>query len=124
MSKAKTIAAEQKAEIIDRGRGPEIAGTRITVYDVMDYYTEGWDSRRIARLFRLEPRQIRAAIKYIEEHKEEVEKDYQEILERCERGNPPELQAKLDAIHAKHQKLWADRRRQKRSQSRQRNTRR
>jgi len=25
------------AKIIDRGRGPEIEGTRITVYDVMDY---------------------------------------------------------------------------------------
>ncbi len=24
--------------IIDRGRGPEIEGTRITVYDIMDYY--------------------------------------------------------------------------------------
>jgi len=26
------------ADIIDRGRGPEIAGTRITVYDILDYY--------------------------------------------------------------------------------------
>jgi hypothetical protein len=25
------------AKIIDRNRGPEIEGTRITVYDVMDY---------------------------------------------------------------------------------------
>src|SRR5262249_35113813 len=29
-------------EIINRGRGPEIAGTRITVYDIMDYYQLGW----------------------------------------------------------------------------------
>jgi uncharacterized protein (DUF433 family) len=28
--------------IIDRGRGPEIAGTRITVYDIVDYLEEGW----------------------------------------------------------------------------------
>ena len=28
------------AKIIDRGRGPEIEGTRITVYDVMDYLPE------------------------------------------------------------------------------------
>ena len=25
------------ATIIDRGRGPEIAGTRITVYDIWEY---------------------------------------------------------------------------------------
>ena len=30
------------AQIINRGRGPEIEGTRITVYDVMDYLQEGW----------------------------------------------------------------------------------
>lgn len=29
------------AQIIVRGRGPEIAGTRITVYDVLDYRTIG-----------------------------------------------------------------------------------
>ena len=28
------------AKIIDRGRGPEIAGTRITVYHVMDYSSQ------------------------------------------------------------------------------------
>ena len=31
-----------EAKIIDRGRGPEIAGTRITVFDVMDYLENGW----------------------------------------------------------------------------------
>ena len=35
-------------KIHDRGRGPEIEGTRITVYDVMDYYCEGWPATRIA----------------------------------------------------------------------------
>ena len=28
--------------IINRGRGPEIAGARITVYDVLDYLQAGW----------------------------------------------------------------------------------
>jgi len=41
------------AKIIDRGRGPEIAGTRITVYDVMNYLQEGWRYDQIAGLFRL-----------------------------------------------------------------------
>ena len=40
---------------IDRGRGPEIEGTRITVYDVMDYLQEGWRYDQIAGLFRLPP---------------------------------------------------------------------
>jgi len=35
------------AKIIDRGRGPEIAGTRITVYDVMN------TSKRVGAMIRL-----------------------------------------------------------------------
>ena len=38
--------APHEATIIDRGRGPEIAGTRITVYDVMDYLKHGWHRAR------------------------------------------------------------------------------
>src|SRR3989442_15866224 len=29
------------ARIIDRGRGPEVAGTRVTVYRIMDFVREG-----------------------------------------------------------------------------------
>ncbi len=54
--------------IINRGRGPEIEGTRITVFDVMDYLKVGWHRDRIATLFRLSSRDIQAAIDYIETH--------------------------------------------------------
>ncbi len=88
-----------EAKIINRGRGPEIAGTRITVYDVMDYYKDGWHRDQIAALFRLSSRDIQAAIDYIESHKEEVEKDYQKILDRHRNYKyPPEVQAKIDKI--------------------------
>ena len=42
--------------IINRGRGPEIAGTRITVYDVLDYLQAGWRYDQIAGLFRFSRR--------------------------------------------------------------------
>ena len=41
------------AKIIDRGQGPEIEGTRITVYDVVGYWRKGWQHEQIAGLFRL-----------------------------------------------------------------------
>jgi uncharacterized protein (DUF433 family) len=97
--------------IINRGRGPEIAGTRITVYDILDYTTMGWHHTAIAAWFRISSRQVLEAIKYIEEHKEEVMANYQKILDRCAKGNPPELQAKLDASHARFQAFIAERRR-------------
>jgi uncharacterized protein (DUF433 family) len=98
--------------IINRGRGPEIAGTRITVYDILDYMTQDWHHTTIAAWFRISSAQVKAAIRYIEEHKEEVMAEYQQMLERDARGNPPELQARLDETHAKYQALWAEKRRQ------------
>ena len=84
------------AKIIDRGRGPEIAGTRITVYDVMDYIQEGWCCDQMAGLFRLPPDDIQAALEYIEAHQAEVMADYQQILARHRNVQyPPEVQAKL-----------------------------
>lgn len=89
-----------EARIIDRGRGPEIAGTRITVYNVLDYIEEGWHPARIALFFSISTDQVQAAIDYIAMHRDEVMPEYREMLAHDERGNPPELQAKLDAGHA------------------------
>ena len=89
--------------IIDRGRGPEIAGTRITVYDVWEYAKVGWHHTAIAALFRVSSAQIVAAISYIETHKPEVLAEYQSIMDRVSRGNPPELQARFAASHARLQ---------------------
>jgi uncharacterized protein (DUF433 family) len=87
--------------IINRGRGPEIAGTRITVYDILDYTRAGHHHTYIAALFGLSSAQVLAGIKYIEEHQEEVMAEYNKMLERCARGNPPEILAKLEKSRAK-----------------------
>jgi len=88
-----------EAKIIDRGRGPEIAGTRITIYDVIDYHMSECHRDMIADTLELSSEQVEVAIRYIEEHRDEVMVEYREMLARDARGNPPELQAKLDAGH-------------------------
>ena len=92
-------------QIIDRGRGPEIEGTRITVYDVIDYLQEDWRAGQIAALFRLPLEEIEAAIAYIEQHEDEVMADYQQIIARHRKMTySPAVQAKLaDA----HERFWA-----------------
>jgi uncharacterized protein (DUF433 family) len=92
-----------EAKIVDRGRGPELAGTRITVYDVLDYHDLGWHRDMIADTLELSSEQVEVAMRYIEEHRDEVMADYAEILARDARGNPPTLQAKLDRAHEKLQ---------------------
>jgi len=88
--------------IHDRGRGPEIVGTRITVYTIMHYLEGGRDTpEQIAELLRITPEEMAAALEYIKQNKEAVTAEYHKIEERIARGNPPEIQAKLDAIHAR-----------------------
>jgi len=92
----------KESVIINRGRGPEISGTRITVYDVMDYYTTGWHRDEIAALFRLSSRDIEAATDYIEANKEEVQREYQKILDRHHNYKyPPWVQKVVDECRGK-----------------------
>jgi len=98
------------AKIINRGRGPEIEGTRITVYDVFDYVSQGWHRDRIAALFRLSSRDIQAALDYIQQHRDEVTAHYQSILDRQRTYQyPPEVEAKIAASRARAQARLAAR---------------
>jgi uncharacterized protein (DUF433 family) len=85
------------AQIINRGRGPEIAGTRITVFNILDFRKEGWHRDRIAAQFRLSSDQVQAAFDYIDANRDEVMSQYQRILDRHKNYQyPPDVQAKID----------------------------
>ena len=107
-----------EAKIIDRGRGPEIAGTRITVYDVLDYHKSGWHRDMIADTLTLTSQQVEVAIRYIQDHLGEVMADYAEMLARDAQGNPPELQARLDAGHEPFLAMVRERRDEKKPEAR------
>ncbi len=98
-------------QIIDRGRGPELADIRITVFDVIPYLEEGWSPSSIAYWLGITVDQVKALIRYIEEHREEVMAENRKIVERIARGNPPEIEEKVKASHAKLLALKAERER-------------
>jgi uncharacterized protein (DUF433 family) len=81
--------------IIDRGRGPELVGTRVTVYLIMDFLKYNYPASEIARELAITTQQVRAALDYIEEHRTQVDADYERILERVNRPNAPEVEAFL-----------------------------
>lgn len=91
--------------IHDRGRGPEIKGTRITVYSILDCLLENWPPERTADWFQISTKQVETAVDYIREHTTEVLTDYLQILERSKLGNPPELEAELAAGRGKLREL-------------------
>jgi uncharacterized protein (DUF433 family) len=90
-----------KAQIIKTGRNPRIAGTRISVYALLEYLEDGWRPEDVAFSLNLTKDQVDAAIHYIEQHKQEVMLEYEQIMDRIKRGNPPEIQAKLDAARGR-----------------------
>ena len=79
-----TIADSGQIAIIRTERGLMIAGTRITLYDVMDYVQAKYPSKFIQGLFDLTQEQINSALTYIEAHRAEVEIEYQQVLKEAE----------------------------------------
>ncbi len=66
--------------IVETSRGPSVAGTRITVYAVVDYLKSGFSPDAIRENLRLSHEQLSAVTEYIELHCAEVERDYAEIV--------------------------------------------
>jgi uncharacterized protein (DUF433 family) len=99
--------------IIDRGRGPELAGTRITVFDIIPYLQAGHTPTYIAAVLGLSTDEVRALMQYLEEHREEVMAENRKIEERIARGNPPEVRARLEGSIAKLHALRDELRRKK-----------
>jgi len=73
-----------QANIIRTERGLTISGTRITVYDVMDYVTEQYPQKFIRAMLSLTDEQVDAALSYINAHRDEVEAEYQAVLKEAE----------------------------------------
>jgi uncharacterized protein (DUF433 family) len=79
-----TPVSNGQAIIIRTERGLTIAGTRITLYDVMDYVSAQYPPKFIRAMLSLSDEQVNAALSYIEAHRAEVEAEYQTILQEAE----------------------------------------
>jgi uncharacterized protein (DUF433 family) len=76
--------ATDQTTIVRPERGLTIAGTRITLYDVMDYLVAGRPREFILNWLPLTEEQLDAALVYIEKNRDEVEAEYQEVLATAE----------------------------------------
>ena len=79
-----TSASNEQLGIIRTERGLSIAGTRITLYDVMDYVTAEYPPKFIRGMLNLTDEQVNAALSYIEANRAEVEAEYQTVLKEAE----------------------------------------
>lgn len=70
--------------VVETSRGPSIAGTRITVFSVMDSLKSEHSRDLIKQLFLISDDQLDAVLEYIATHPTEVEKEYAEIVRRSQ----------------------------------------
>jgi uncharacterized protein (DUF433 family) len=66
------------------GRGLVVAGTRITLYTIMDHLKDDWPPHLIQDWFNLSDEQIQGVLAYIEAHQTEVEAEYEQVLADAE----------------------------------------
>jgi uncharacterized protein (DUF433 family) len=79
------ISQSNKKVVITRTeRGLTISGTRITLYDVMDYVKSQYPAKFIQGLFELTDEQINAALSYIEINRDVVEAEYAQVIRETE----------------------------------------
>jgi uncharacterized protein (DUF433 family) len=105
--------------IHDRGRGPEIVGTRITVYNLLpDFLDETATEAYICKVYSLSPEQVTAARAYILNHLDTVLAEHLKIEARLAEGNPPEVieKAKQTKVQFLKFKQWLAEQKQAESQ--------
>jgi len=76
--------ATAQSTVVRTGRGLSIAGTRITLYDVMDYVKADWPPMLIQHWLNITEQQITDVLAYIETHRADVEAEYQQVLQHAE----------------------------------------
>lgn len=70
--------------VVRTSRGLSIAGTRITLYSILDYVHAGWPPKLIRDRLNLTEQQMTDALDYIITHQAEVETEYQQVLRDAE----------------------------------------
>jgi uncharacterized protein (DUF433 family) len=76
-----TPISDKQATIIRTERGLTISGTRLTLYDVMDFLKAEYSPKLIRNKFNLTDDQINAAMYYIEANRAQIETEYQQVLQ-------------------------------------------
>ncbi len=80
---------KREITIVDRGRGPQLCTSRVTVQDLLPYFQLGYTDEQIIQdvMPSLSVAEIEVARCYVEEHREEVLEEDRQIRE-CDVEKP------------------------------------
>ncbi|MDM8525557.1 DUF433 domain-containing protein [Desulfococcaceae bacterium HSG8] len=75
---------DSQTTVVRTERGLSVFGTRITLYQVMDYLKSGWHPELIRQWLDLTEQQINDVLNYINTHQNDVEAEYRSVLQEAE----------------------------------------
>ena len=70
--------------VVRTSRGLTVGGTRLTVYQLMDHFKAGHTDELVQEWYSLTPEQVADIHRYIAQHEQEVEAEYQAVLRSAE----------------------------------------
>lgn len=79
-----TNTVNGQSTIIRTGRGLTVAGTRITLYTILDYLHADWPPKLVQQWLDLSDQQMADVLNYLENHREEVEQEYQLVVQQAD----------------------------------------
>ena len=79
-----TATQNGSSTVVRTERGLSIAGTRITLYAILDYLHADWPPKLIRDWLNLTDVQLADVLAYIADHRDEVEAEYQQVVQQAE----------------------------------------
>jgi uncharacterized protein (DUF433 family) len=70
--------------VVRTSRGLTVEGSRLTIYLLIDHFKAGDSDELVQEWYRLTPQQVADVHRYIDEHRDEVEAEYQEVLRNAD----------------------------------------
>ncbi len=70
--------------VVRTERGLTVGGSRLTIYQLMDHLKAGQSPAEVRDLHRMTIKQMEDVLQYIEDNREQVEAEYQQVLELAE----------------------------------------
>jgi uncharacterized protein (DUF433 family) len=75
-----TDTTNTQSTVVRTSRGLSIAGTRITLYAILDYLHAEWPPKLIQEWFGLTDAQMGDVLVYVAAHRDEIEQEYQQVV--------------------------------------------
>lgn len=78
-----TTQTKDNPTVIRTERGLTVAGTRITLYAILDYLHAEWPPKLIQQWLDLSDQQMADVLDYLAQHSAEVEQEYETVVQQA-----------------------------------------